>query len=82
MKRNINFYYVYLITNTILNKKYVGSHLCYKDDPNNDDYWGSSKYLNEDYRIYGKENFKKEILQLDYTNKNEMLNGETLYILK
>ncbi len=77
-----NFYYVYLITNLILNKQYVGSKLCYKDDPLNDNYWGSSKYLSADIEIYGKENFTKEIITAEYTNKNDMLNGETEYILK
>lgn len=76
-----NFLYVYSITNISLNKKYVGSKMCYKKDPYNDNYWGSSKYLNDDYKIYGKKNFKKEIIQF-YDNPNIMLNGETEYILK
>lgn len=75
-------YYVYLITNLVLNKQYVGSRMCYKDKIEDDIYWGSSKYLNEDYEIYGKTNFTKEILKDDYTNKNNMLDGETEYILK
>lgn len=75
------FYYVYLITNNILNIKYVGSRISIID-PKNDNYWGSSKYLDEDYKIYGKENFIKEILKYDYNNSMDMLNGETEYILK
>ena len=82
MKRKIQFYYVYLITNLILNKSYVGSKMCYKDDPLNDDYWGSSRLLKEDFKIYGKENFKKEILKSDYSDKISLLNGESEYILK
>ena len=54
------FYYVYLITNLILNKQYIGSRICYKEDPNTDGYMGSSKYLSGDYKIYGIENFTKE----------------------
>jgi hypothetical protein len=77
-----NFYYIYIITNLILNKQYIGSRMCYKDDPNNDDYWGSSKYLNEDYKIYGKENFTKEIITSDYKNIKDMLEGETKFILE
>lgn len=77
-----NFYYVYIITNLILVKQYVGSRLCYKDNVEDDDYWGSSKYLKEDYKIYGKENFIKEILQYDYIDISDMLDGETSYILK
>ena len=71
-------YYVYIITNNILNKQYVGSHISIT----NDNYWGSSKYLNEDFKIYGKENFSKEILCDTYENKIDMLNGETENILK
>lgn len=81
MKKEVKFYYVYVITNLILNKQYVGSKICYKDDIN-DNYMGSSKYLNEDYKRYGKENFKKEILEKNYKNIKDMLQGETEYILK
>jgi hypothetical protein len=80
MKKEVKFYYVYIITNLILNKQYVGSRMCYKDKIEDDDYWGSSKYLNEDYIIYGKENFTKEILKRDYKYANEMLNGESEYM--
>jgi hypothetical protein len=82
VKNNPKFYYIYIITNLILNKQYVGSKVCYKNDPLNDGYWGSSKYLKKDYEIYGKENFKKEILKLNCKNKIEMLNEETKSILK
>ncbi len=76
-------YYIYLITNNILNKQYIGSRVCYKNDILSDEYWGSSKYLNEDYKIYGKENFKKEIIfQNNYVNKIDILNTETKYILE
>ena len=77
-----NFYYVYIITNNILNKQYVGSRLCYKTKIEDDIYWGSSKYLKKDYDIYGKENFTKEILKLDCKDKNELLNEETNFIIK
>jgi hypothetical protein len=72
-------YYVYLITNKILNKQYVGSKITSNI---NDNYWGSSKYLNEDYKIYKKENFIKEILSDNYQNANDMINGESDYIHK
>lgn len=80
MKKEPNFYYVYLITNTILNKKYIGSKICYKDNPGNDNYWGSSRYLNKDYKIYGKNNFIKTILKDNYLNIQDMLNGESEYM--
>jgi hypothetical protein len=82
MKSQVKFYYVYIITNTVLNKQYVGSRMCYKDNIEDDNYWGSSKYLNEDYKIYGKENFIKEILKKDCKNKKKLLDVETEYILK
>ena len=82
MKQKPKFYYVYIITNKILNKKYVGSKVCYKDNPSTDGYMGSSKYLNDDYKIYDIENFKKEILCDTYLGKNDLLDGETEYIKK
>jgi hypothetical protein len=79
--KTICFYYVYIITNTLSNKQYVGSHVCYKNNIDDDIYWGSSKSLKKDYEIYGKQYFVKKILKC-YDNKNEMLDGETEYILK
>jgi hypothetical protein len=81
-KKIPNFYYTYLITNKILNKSYVGSRICYKKDPKNDGYMGSSKYLDEDYITYGIENFSKEIIKSDYANVKDMLKGESYYIHK
>ena len=78
---NAKFYYVYLITNTEINKQYVGSRTCYKNNISDDMYWGSSKYLKEDYKKYGLENFTKKILKT-YTSVEEMLKGESDYIIK
>jgi len=55
------FYYVYIITNNIDNTQYVGSKMCYVRDPYNDNYFGTSKYLNKDILKYGKENFDKKL---------------------
>jgi len=74
--------YTYIITNNISNSQYVGSHVCYKKDINNDNYWGSSKYLKEDYELYGKENFSKVIIEECYASPQEMLIAESLYILE
>jgi hypothetical protein len=82
MKKDVKFYYVYIITNTISNKQYVGSRMCYKDNIELDDYMGSSKYLKEDYKIFGKDKFIKHILKKDYLNIKDMLAGEIDYILK
>jgi hypothetical protein len=82
MNKHPKYFYVYIITNIILNKQYVGSRLCYKDNICDDLYWGSSKYLKKDFEIYGKQNFIKKILRNDYINIKDMLDGETEYILK
>lgn len=73
-------YYVYLITNTILNKCYVGMRITY-DDPNLDQYFGSCKYLNDDIFEYGKRNFIKKVLEI-YKTEEEMMDGEHHNILK
>lgn len=51
--------YVYLTTNLINNKKYVGQH----NGEINDDYLGSGVHLLKAIKKYGKQNFKKEILE-------------------
>ena len=52
--------YVYLITNTLNNKKYIGKH---STDNLNDNYIGSGIIIKQIVRKYGKNIFKKEILQ-------------------
>jgi len=76
-------FYIYLITNKILNKQYVGSRTKYRGTPIKDNYMGSCTTLNQDYKIFGKENFLKEILiEKDYIEKEEILNAESEFILK
>lgn len=77
----MNKNYIYIITNTVLQKQYVGSRICHKFDIKDDNYWGSSKYLNEDYKIYGKDKFVKEILE-EIFDINNLLDSETKNILK
>lgn len=50
---------IYITKNLINNKKYIG-----KDSHNNPEYLGSGALLLEDIKKYGKENFKKEILEI------------------
>jgi len=57
---------IYLTTNLINNKKYIG-----KDINNNPKYLGSGSVLKKAIKKYGKENFKKEILE--YCNNKEEL---------
>lgn len=66
---------VYLTTNLINNKKYIG-----KDSNNNPNYFGSGTLLLEDIKKYGKENFKKEILE--YCNTDEELTLRESYFIK
>lgn len=49
---------IYKTTNLINGKIYVG-----KDKHNNPNYYGSGKRLNDAIKCYGKENFKKEIIE-------------------
>ena len=69
MKSEKKYYgYVYLTTNLINNKKYIGQH---RGEPN-DSYFGSGIYIKQAIKKYGKENFKKEILC--YADSQEELN--------
>lgn len=73
------FGFVYLITNLLNGKKYIGRKNLYfhrkskgkkrkvKQESDWQKYYGSSDELKEDIKIYGKENFKREILSLHKT---------------
>lgn len=49
---------IYITTNLINGKQYIG-----KDARNNPKYLGSGTYLIKSIKKYGKENFKKEIIE-------------------
>ena len=80
--------FVYLITNTVNKKKYIGKKLFkftrsskkkgkrVKKQIDSDwkDYYGSNKELNEHVDLYGKDKFKREILYLCKTK------GEASYL--
>jgi len=70
--------FVYQITNLTNNKKYIGKKLLKSRrtkiiagkkkkvsvDSDWKKYWGSNKFLQEDVKSLGEENFKREILRL------------------
>lgn len=58
-------HYVYLTTNKINNKKYIGKHSGELDDG----YLGSGENIQAAIKKYGKENFKKEILYIAKTEE-------------
>ena len=66
---------IYQTTNLINDKKYIG-----KDINNNPKYLGSGLDLKKAIKKYGKENFKKEILE--YCNSKEELLDREAYWLK
>lgn len=73
------FGFVYLITNTLTGKRYIGRKNLYsyrkpkgkkrkvKSESDWKKYWGSCDELKEDIKLLGKENFKREILSLHKT---------------
>lgn len=56
-------YYIYITTNLINQKKYIGKRKC-KCDIAQDTYLGSGKILQSAIKKYGKENFAKNILEV------------------
>lgn len=66
--------FVYITTNLVNGKQYIGSH----NGEEGDSYLGSGKILKEAIKKYGKENFKREILEICDINKN--LELESKYI--
>jgi len=75
MKKKFN--YVYITTNLINGKQYVGDH---STNNLNDKYLGSGRpYFLNAIKQYGKENFKKEILEF-FDTKQEAFNAQEKYI--
>jgi len=63
---------IYITTNLINGKKYIG-----KDEKNDSNYFGSGIHLTRSVKKYGKENFKKEIIE--HCNTSEELNEKEIY---
>lgn len=70
--------YIYLTTNLVNNRKYIGKQL----DENKKNYLGSGIALKNAIKKYGTENFDKKIIHNNITNKKELSKLEKEYILK
>ena len=73
-----NIMYIYLIENLISNKKYVGK--CSRIPEKSKAYYGSGTYIKSAIKKYGKQNFKKEILEKCESEK--LLNERERYWIK
>jgi group I intron endonuclease len=74
---NYNYHFVYLVTNLINKKQYIGDH---SSDILNDGYLGGGKpYLQNALMKYGRKNFKREILEF-FSTKQEAFNAQEKYI--
>ena len=73
MKKN----FIYLTTNLINHKKYVGAHSTINL---NDRYLGSGVLIVKSVKKYGKQNFEFKILE--YCNENELNEKEQFWIAK
>lgn len=74
----MKFNYVYVTTNLLNNKKYIGSHCT---DNIDDGYLGSGRALLKAIKKYGKTKFKREILE-SFDNSLSARKKEGFYINK
>ena len=72
------FNYVYLITNLVNRKQYVGEH---STNNLNDNYFGSSSYLKNAVKKYRKKNFTIQILE-HFETKQKTFEAQSYYINK
>jgi group I intron endonuclease len=72
-------YFIYITTNKINNKKYVG--LCKTNKKNVDSYLGSGKILLKAIKKHGTNNFKREIIE-NCSTLEEAITFERNYILE
>jgi group I intron endonuclease len=70
------FHYVYLTTNLVNGKQYVGDH---STNNINDGYLGSGNIILDAIKKYGKNNFKLIILE-SFNTKEDAFNAQEKYI--
>jgi len=70
------YHYVYITTNLINGKQYVGDH---STDNLNDTYLGSGNYLKKSIKKHGKEKFEREILEF-FDTKQEAFDAQEKWI--
>ena len=73
--------FVYLTTNIINGKIYVGQHILSDNKKWNATYLGSGTLIEKAIKKYGRENFKRKILKVCF-NINQLNGYETYYTLK
>jgi group I intron endonuclease len=78
-RKDFNHFFIYCITNQINFKQYVGQHasLCSIEE---DDYGGSGKLLYHAYKKYGKENFKRDVIEI--CESEDQLDEQETYWIK
>ena len=72
MKREYKYHYLYKITNKLTDQFYIGIH---STNNLNDNYMGSGTLLKRDYKIYGRDNFTKEIIKF-FDNRSDLIKYE------
>lgn len=73
-----NYFYIYLTTNLITGKKYVGQRSCHCEIEK-DTYLGSGEILKKAIKKYGRVHFLKQILEICYS-KDELNQKEMQWI--
>lgn len=68
--RNYDLFYIYVVQNMINGKTYIGQRKCPRSTtPEKDCYKGSGIYLEKAKKKYGIKNFKKEVLEVCWTQE-------------
>lgn len=71
--------YIYVTTNKITNKVYIGQHVSHTFNPS---YKGSGTVFKKALKKYGKHNFKTELLETIFTNQVDLNEREQYWIKK